>query len=213
MSVVDLRLDDLPTFDFRVPAYALDISKGAQPENTEDEITWWNEAAAIAEARRSIVWRSPSRHEMPPGAAPAPGRDEIVADATSVSERLPPHDDVDVAGVVRGSRERGLVVHKLLEEVLTGETPEQHEALETRARTLLVQLGTAEALQPEEGPYAPEMAATTLRALAIPEIAGCRGRLLPELTFFPHKPTTKVQPMSAALPMRSHISLPARSAS
>jgi exodeoxyribonuclease-5 len=192
MSVVDLRLDDLPTFDFRAPAYALDISKGAQPENTQDEITWRNEAAAIAKARRSIVWRSPSRHEILSSAASSPDRDEIFADAVAISERLPPHDEPDVAGVVRGSRERGLVVHKLLEEVLTGETPEQNEALETRARALLVQLGIAEALQPEEGPYAPEMAATTLRALAIPEIAACRSRLLPEMTVFSAQTDDKV---------------------
>jgi hypothetical protein len=44
------------------------------------------------------------------------------------------------ARAARGGRERGLVVHKLIEEVLTGETPEQAEALETRARTLLLQL-------------------------------------------------------------------------
>src|SRR5205823_1471174 len=33
-------------------------------------------------------------------------------------------------------------------------------------------------------PHAPELAATTLRALKIPEIAACRSRLVPELTIF-----------------------------
>jgi hypothetical protein len=49
---------------------------------------------------------------------------------------------------------------------------------------LLAQLGITEAARPEDGPHAPELAATTLRALAIPEIAECRSRLLPEMTVF-----------------------------
>jgi hypothetical protein len=72
----------------------------------------------------------------------------------------------------------------LLEEVLTGETVDHADALEIRGRALLAQLGTPEASRPEDGPHAPELAATTLRALAIPEIAECRSRLLPEMTVF-----------------------------
>src|SRR5262249_45006663 len=78
----------------------------------------------------------------------------------------------------------GLVVHKLLEEVLTGETGDRRELLETRSRALLAQLGISEATRSEDGPHAPELAATVLRALAIPEIAACRSRLVPELTVF-----------------------------
>jgi exodeoxyribonuclease-5 len=122
---------------------------------------------------------------MPADAAPLSERDEIFADAMALSEQLPPEpDNAAVAGAIRGSRERGLVVHKLLEEVLTGETAGHAEALENRARALLAQLGTPEACRPEDGPHAPELAATTLRALAIPEIAACRSRLVPELTVF-----------------------------
>jgi ATP-dependent exoDNAse (exonuclease V) beta subunit len=184
MSIVDLKLDELPIFDHRAIEYAPNIPKFDEPQNAQDETTWRNEAAAIAATHRSIVWRSPSRHEMP-AATPPPDRDEIFADATVLSDQLPPtSENVGVTGTIRGSRERGLVVHKLLEEVLTGETPEQQQALEARARDLLGQLGTAEAPRPEEGPHAPELAATTLRALAVPEIVACRSRLLPEMTVF-----------------------------
>ena len=75
-------------------------------------------------------------------------------------------------------------MHKLLEEVLTGETACRVDALKIRARALLAQLGISEAGRPEDGPHAPELAATTLRALAIPEIAKCRSRLVPEMTVF-----------------------------
>ena len=43
-------------------------------------------------------------------------------------------------------------MHKLLEEVLTGETADRAEALEIRARALLAQLGISEAARPEDGP-------------------------------------------------------------
>jgi len=184
MSIVDLKLDELPIFDHRAIEYAPDIAEHEQPQNAQDEATWRNEANAIAAVRRSIVWRSPSRHEMPE-AAPSPDREEIFADAAILSEQLPPASEIaGVSGAIRGSRERGLVVHKLLEEVLTGETADRRETLETRARALLAQLGATEAARPEDGPHAPELAATTVRALAIPEIAACRSRLVPELTVF-----------------------------
>ena len=59
MSIVDLKLDDLPTFDPRAIEYAPDLAAVVEPENTQEEATWRSEAAAIAATRRSIVWRSP----------------------------------------------------------------------------------------------------------------------------------------------------------
>jgi hypothetical protein len=122
---------------------------------------------------------------MPHGLARPPERAEIYADAAALSESLPLESDAAaVPATIRGGRERGLIVHKRLEEVLTGETPDQLEMLETRARALLAQLGVTEAARSEDGPDAPELAATVLRALAIPEISACRSRLIPELTVF-----------------------------
>jgi exodeoxyribonuclease-5 len=204
MSIVDLRLDDLPTFDHRAIVYAPELPDVAEPQNTQDEVTWRSEAATIAATRRSVLWRSPSRHEMPAGAAPAPDRDEIFSDAAALSEQLPPEpDNAAVAGTLRGGRERGLIVHKLIEEVLTGESPDRAEALEIRAKILLAQLGVSEAAGPEDGPYAPELAATTLRALKISEIAACRARLVPEITVFSarvdHDSTTYVGGVADAI--------------
>jgi len=128
---------------------------------------------------------------MPHDAAHPADRDEIFAAGVALSEQLPLEpDNASVAGAVRGGRERGLVVHKLLEEVLTGETADRAEALEIRARALLSQLGISEAARAEDGPHAPELATTTLRALAIPEIVACRSRLLPEMTVFSARTNT-----------------------
>ena len=122
---------------------------------------------------------------MPHDAAVAADRDEIFAAGVNLSEQPPSASgNAAVTSAVRGGRERGLVVHKLLEEVLTGETAERSSALQIRARALLAQLDVGEAARPEVGPHAPEIAAITLRALAIPEIAACRSRLAPEITVF-----------------------------
>ena len=183
ISIVSLRLDELPTFDPQAIVQAPPLPAD-EPHNAQDEATWFGEAATIAATRRPILWRSPSRHEMPPDASAPSGCDEIFADAAALSEQLPYQPDTAPPAGIRGSRERGLVVHKLLEEVLTGETPENAASLEARARDLLAQLGTAEAERPEDGPHAPELAGATLRALSIPEIAARRSRLLPEMTVF-----------------------------
>jgi exodeoxyribonuclease-5 len=74
------------------------------------------------------------------------------------------------------------LLHKLIEEVLTGETHESEKALVARAKKLIAELDITESEQPQDGPHAPELAATTLRALAIPEVAALKARLVPEIT-------------------------------
>src|SRR5437867_1462931 len=63
--------------------------------------------------------------------------------------------------------------------------------------------GAAQAARPEDGTHAPELAATTLRALKSPEIAACRARLVPEITVFSaladHDSTTYVGGVADAI--------------
>jgi ATP-dependent exoDNAse (exonuclease V) beta subunit len=184
LSLLDPRLSELPAFDGSM------LSRGApaaaeEKENEQDEATWRAEAATIAATHRTIVWRSPSRHEGLAGGQPVLLEEDVYTEAATLGERLP----VDLgpalpSGTIQGGRERGLVLHKLLEEVLTREITEDFEALEVRARVLLGELDTAEADRPENGPHAPELAATVLRALSIPEIAALKSRLLPEISVF-----------------------------
>jgi len=78
---------------------------------------------------------------------------------------------------VRGSRERGLILHKMIEEVLTGETAEEERALMTRAASLLKELCAAA----EGTPDPAEMARAVLRGLGVAEVVAVRHRLLPEV--------------------------------
>jgi exodeoxyribonuclease-5 len=74
------------------------------------------------------------------------------------------------------------VLHKLIEEILTGETDDAEVAMTERAGQLLNQLGIEAVNDPAAG-YSPgEIAASVARALALPEVMEVRPRLLPELS-------------------------------
>ena len=187
-SLLNDDLTQLPTFDTAAPARTATPAT-EEAANGQDLATWEAEAAVIAGTRRSIVWRSPSRHEGPAGEETGLSDEGVFVGEGAFSENIPAatqRDDEHL--VVQGGRERGLVVHKLLEEVLTGETEQAPDILELRARALLCELGVAEAQRAEDGPHAPELAASVMRALNIPEVAELRQRLLPEMTVFSAEP-------------------------
>jgi exodeoxyribonuclease-5 len=184
-GLLGARLDELPAFDAAALSRGRAPKKTQEPENPQDEASWRTEAAAIAAARRSIIWRSPSRHEGLEGEQPVRLDEDIFTDAAALEAIFPVESGPALLReIIQGGRERGLVLHKLLEEVLTGETAEEPAALKTRARILLAELAVVEAENPETGPHAPEIAATALRALTIPAVAALRPRLLPEMTVF-----------------------------
>ena len=184
LSLLDLCLDELPLFDsLALPTPLRPPTK--ESENLQDAATWAAEAAAIA-ARRTIFWRSPSRHEIAVDEELGPPQEEeVYADETVLQEELPVQPGPALRyATIQGSRERGLVLHKLLEEVLTGETPEELRTLEVRARALLGELGSAEASRPEDGPNGLEIAAAVTRTLTLPDVVELRPRLFPEVTVF-----------------------------
>ncbi len=84
MGIVDL-LRACRSTDVRSPndRARSDLPDVTEPENTQDATTWRTEAATITVTRCSILWRSPSRYEMPPDATPPPDPDEIFADAAA----------------------------------------------------------------------------------------------------------------------------------
>jgi exodeoxyribonuclease-5 len=183
-SLLSANLTDIPNFD----AAALVGQAIAAPEeavNGQDQATWEAEAAVIAATRRSIVWRSPSRHEGGGGGDSDASEEGVFVGEDALSGSIPTeaqHDDENI--VIKGGRERGLVIHKLLEEVLTGETLEAQDTLETRATILLSELGIANSERAEDGPCAVEMAASVKRGLNIPVVAALRPYLRPEVTVF-----------------------------
>jgi exodeoxyribonuclease-5 len=88
------------------------------------------------------------------------------------------------ATMIVGGATRGTILHKLMEEVLSGETEHGLEALVARASELMAQLAVAPCDQASDGISPHELAGTIARTLNIPEIAELRPRLVPEHTIY-----------------------------
>jgi hypothetical protein len=75
-------------------------------------------------------------------------------------------------------------MHKLFEEVLTGETADDPNALASRAVTLIRALGVRAAEDPADGLAATEIAGCVARTLRLPEVAAVRATLVPEFPVY-----------------------------
>ena len=162
--VVNLGHDALPDLDVSrmTPAPPPTIT---DPPNTQTAELFAAERAIIDEAAVPLTWVRPSDHD--------PDRVEAVEAITFDAGDAP---EVDLP--VGAGRVRGLLLHKLMEEVLTGELVEEVERFANRARELVAEL----VLDPDDGdvlPDAEEIAATAWRTLQLPEIAALRERLTP----------------------------------
>jgi PD-(D/E)XK nuclease superfamily len=122
---------------------------------------------------RTIEWRQPSRSEAAQSveAESVP----IFRNAESVEEAVEQPD-----ATVAGSAMRGTILHKLMEEVLNGETDDSVDTLAARALELMAQLSVSPSDHPSAGISPDELARTVVRTLSIPEISGLRPRLIPE---------------------------------
>ena len=174
ISLVDLALPELPALELQQHPPEMAI-RDAESENEQTREVFAAEAAAIAGGARRIVWRTPSRDE---GAAQLVLREEVSKILTNDGDGAP----VDGAAVatIQGGRERGTILHKLIEEILTGETAETQRALVARAVTLIDALGLAAMEDPANGLAPAELADCVVRTLSLPDVADLRSRLIPE---------------------------------
>jgi exodeoxyribonuclease-5 len=177
LSLLDLSIPSLPSLDLsHLPAGIGASATSAWNRQTREIFV--DEAARIVSRQRHIRWLAPSRDE-------ALAREVLEIEAPEIlmmdSANEPIEESLPVN--VQGGRERGLLLHKLIEEVLTGETEETEKALCERAKTLIPALGCSindQAL----GLSPTELANSVLRALAIPEVAALRPRLMPEFPVY-----------------------------
>lgn len=172
-SLLDLRLDELSALDDS-GGDATPPEPTAERPNAQDEMVFRREAQRIQASRRSLIWRQPSRHEVDDnGAAAADDDSEIF------SEQAPIPDNI-----TQGGAGRGILLHKLMEEVLTGEVTANAPVLEARAAELLAQLAGSATELPHTGASAVELAEVVRRTLALPAVAALRERLLAEVPVY-----------------------------
>ncbi|MDI9849541.1 UvrD-helicase domain-containing protein [Rhodoblastus sp. 17X3] len=178
IGLVDLSLADLPSLDVsHLPA---DIkTDGTGVGNVQTRASFASEAEAIATRQTQLTWLAPSRDENAAGAVLQ--QEEAGIWTGSVDDQ--PHEQ-EPAAPVQGGRERGLVLHKLMEEVLTGETDEAEAALAERAAELIRALGRSPITDPAAGLSAEELAGCVIRTLALPDVSALRPGLLAELPVY-----------------------------
>ena len=130
-------------------------------QNTQDRPRFEAEAALITTQTRSLRRITPHRAD---------------AEEATPTDPDPEPTSSAVSPRPRGSQARGLVLHKLIEEVLTGETFDDALTLTRRATDLAIQLDAPgiDTLDPAE------LASTVLRTLSLPDVRALRPRLVPE---------------------------------
>jgi ATP-dependent exoDNAse (exonuclease V) beta subunit len=168
-ALVDLKHGTLPAWDVETfEAQALEPA--VERENDQSVFIFAEQQARIAGNSLPVRWRVPSDGDFDR----VPVLEALAAELTDVPSPLP---------IVGAGSLRGLVMHKLIEEVLTGETKAYAETLTARAGELTHQL--AAQLEAKAAlPVAQEMADAVLASLALPEIAAVRPRLLPEVSLY-----------------------------
>jgi exodeoxyribonuclease-5 len=193
IGLVDLSLADLPGLDVsHLPAGL--AAAGAAAGNTQTRASFAAEAKAIAAAQTRLTWLAPSRDE---NAAGTVMREEEAALWTGSGDDQPP--ELDAVAPVQGGRERGQILHKLMEEVLTGETQEAEAALTERAGHLIHALGQSPVANPVTGLSAQELAACVARTLALPDIAALRPGLLAEYPVYSAQAADGVETATAGI--------------
>jgi ATP-dependent exoDNAse (exonuclease V) beta subunit len=177
IGLVDLSLAELPVLD--VSHLSPDIRLAdAGIGNVQTRQAFAAEAEAIGARQTSLIWLAPSRDENASGAVLQEEEAELWVRSADDEPRE------TEAAAVQGGRERGLVLHKLMEEVLTGETDAAEAVLAERAGDLIRALGQSPVADPATGLSADELAGCVVRTLALSEIAALRPELFAEFPVY-----------------------------
>jgi ATP-dependent exoDNAse (exonuclease V) beta subunit len=193
IGLVDLSLAALPGLDAsHLPAGFTATAAGAA--NAQTRASFAAEAETIAAGQTRLTWLAPSRDE---NAAGSVLQEEEAALWTGSADYQP--SELDSAAPVQGGRERGLILHKLMEEVLTGETQEAETALAERAADLIRALSRSPVAYPATGLSAQELAACVIRTLALPDIAALRPGLLAEFPVYAAQEVDGVETATAGI--------------
>ena len=177
-SIVDLALSELTALDLEVHSPEANV-QNTDLTNQQTREVFAAEASNISERYQKIVWCVPSRDER---SARSAVRDEIPEFIVSDGDGAPVGSET--AATIQGGRERGIVLHKLIEEVLSGETDETIEGLVARAEVLIRALGRPVVDDPSLGLVPDELATCVVRTFSLPEVAALRPRLLSEYPVF-----------------------------
>src|SRR5262249_26257783 len=145
-----------------IPAASPDAPTTVQNLQTPERFT--AEAEQVKSASTKLVWRRPSDRDP---------------DRANVFEIVPSESGGSIEAILPlgGGQLRGILLHKIMEELLNEELAEDKEQVEARARILITQLAGVEA-DSTSLPDSTEVAATAWRTLQLPDIARLRPYLI-----------------------------------
>ena len=180
-ALIELNLPGLPAIDpadlppprFSGPAASI---------NEQTRVDFAAQAAAIADRQEHLVWRAPSRNEGESGPVLEAEEADIWTEGTDAFDESAPY--LDTPAAVQGGRERGLILHKLMEEILTGEVHDDPAAVGARAAELIRSLGRTPVADPSAGLSPQELAHCVVRTLAQPAVAVLRPELVAEFPVY-----------------------------
>lgn len=164
-KLLDFKLGSVPELDIsRFPRTTV-VSPPAI-ENVQSGDVFKQERLRLEAASPAIRWIRPSD-----------GDPDVIPD--EVSAELGNEEPLRPVPIIHGGRIRGILLHKLMEELLTGELEEDLEAVTLRARILRDQLASGSS--PDNPLDVDELANTALRTLQLPDIEPFRDRLVAEV--------------------------------
>jgi ATP-dependent exoDNAse (exonuclease V) beta subunit len=149
----------------------------AGEENQQTRDVFAEQASIVLRSHKRIEWRQPSRGEAT--ASLELDYQQVFSNSASLEDAVG-----KPAAPISGGATRGTILHKLMEEVLNGETVDNIGALVERASELLTQLSLPALETASQGISPQELAQTIARTLNIPDIAMLRPRLIPEQTIY-----------------------------
>ncbi|MCY4233765.1 MAG: UvrD-helicase domain-containing protein [Bacteroidetes bacterium] len=166
-GIVDLHIDDLPIFTSKNsshPKAGADLNH-VQVQSYED---FMKEGHQIKHVSNRLKWISPSKDEVP----------SIDLDTTIIDEDNRSIESIDPSDIQGKGIIRGLVIHRLIEEILTGETTRDH--LLSRAEQLTDQIHASFEIEAPDQINFEETCRRILHALDLPQIRPLLDSLVPE---------------------------------
>lgn len=165
---VDLQLDQVS--ELNVSNFAKKpFARAAEAANTQTPASFAAEQSDIERAFARVHWIRPSDADP----------DVVSFERPAAVAWDQPVEPISVQG---GGTARGTVLHKIMEELVTGAVEANVDAIHQRSMLLVKQLYGA--ATPESGVDANELAASALRTWSLPELASNRTGLIAEVPVY-----------------------------
>jgi CRISPR-associated exonuclease Cas4 len=164
---VDLKLGQLPELN-NTHFAKKPFQKPADAPNTQDRAQFAAEQSEVERAFARIRWIRPSDGDP----------DVVSFEAPSVAAWEQPAEAIVLRA---GGTVRGIILHKIMEEFVTGELKPDTNAVRERSRRLLQELGASAAIPDLD---INELADTALRTWSLPELAKHRTGLVAEVPIY-----------------------------